>query len=104
MHKLSSLGYEKWLNHVIASANVNNLRAFFANQFLCLHDKDCNRTSCFKELVKAFWDQLAILKEKTEKDYSEALRMLLTGYNKAVSPSAYSLHLMGTTFCSFRCI
>nr|CDS25933.1 transient receptor potential cation channel [Hymenolepis microstoma] len=53
--------------------------------FLCRHERDCNQISCFKELVRAFCEQLLIVSGKSEMKDSQTLMRFISGYIKNVS-------------------
>ncbi|VDO05115.1 unnamed protein product [Rodentolepis nana] len=56
--------------------------------FLCHHERDCNQVSCFKDLVRAFCEQL--VSGKSELKDSQTLMRFIAGYIKNVHIGAIS--------------
>ncbi|VUZ53253.1 unnamed protein product, partial [Hymenolepis diminuta] len=52
--------------------------------FLCRHENDCSQTSCFKELVRKFCEQLLIASGRSEMTDSQTLKRFIAAYIKNV--------------------
>ncbi|VDL18824.1 unnamed protein product [Hymenolepis diminuta] len=57
--------------------------------FLCRHENDCSQTSCFKELVRKFCEQLLIASGRSEMTDSQTLKRFIAAYIK----NSYYFHL-----------